>query len=199
MRSVTPQCGQESEPMTEPPCVVATPGVARAIASAPSPGVTLKEGDGRPWQQKWREVLRLLERLREAYAGGVGDSTAVRQLVNGFFLECDHLVDWMMKDPAFVMKRTATQDIYDYAHKRSVPLQLCDAMCNTDKHRTRRSGHPTAEIDRLDKDPSGTWAVSLKVDWPARPRIQSRDALRLAEGCVSAWRTYFKRHNIPGL
>ena len=64
--------------------------------------ISLRKADVRPWAEKWIFVLHQLERLRAVYDGtdrprGTLD---IEGLAMSFFVECDHLEDWMKRDPA---------------------------------------------------------------------------------------------------
>ncbi len=108
-----------------------------------------------------------------------------------FFVECDHLRDWLDKDVAALAPAPAN-DIG--AHFRASPaLCMCNAICNTHKHHTRRSG-TTARIRQTSMSPAGA-SVSIEVDC-ASPSPTTVDALDLANDCVKAWRAFFTAFRI---
>jgi len=64
------------------------------------PGIRIGKGDHRPWLEKWKFVLHHLDRLRRYYESDVPDTgnLDVEAWATGFFVECDHLVDWLSQD-----------------------------------------------------------------------------------------------------
>jgi hypothetical protein len=103
-------------------------------------------------------------------------------------VDCDHLRDWLGSDPTLPIT-SADLD----AHVLGSPLKIGNAICNTHKHHTRRSG-TTARIRDTVLGPEVA-RVTIEIDW-ATPHATTVDALQLAEECVASWRAFFAQHNI---
>jgi hypothetical protein len=182
-----PGCGGQAR------SAVAQAGTAGVVAMAGGLSTTITRGDHRPWTEKWLTVLNCLDKLAEAYgpAGQALGNAEVEARVETFFVECDHLRDWLDKDVAALAPATAS-DIE--AHFLASPaLCTCNAICNTHKHHTRRSG-TTARIRQTSMSPAGA-RVSIEVDW-ALPSATTVDALDLANDCVKSWRSFFTTFGI---
>ena len=92
------------------------------------PGIRIGKGDHRPWLEKWKFVLHHLDRLRRYYESDLPDTgnLDVEAWATGFFVECDHLVDWLSQDISALGGVTDKQ-IRDFA-RNTEPLQRCDAI-----------------------------------------------------------------------
>ncbi len=116
----------------------------------------------------------------------------VDNTVYGFFVECDHLRDWLAHDN--VNAPQISQSIVDTHRDASPPLQTCSAVCNSHKHHTRRRGQVTARI--RDMEITSTAArVTIEVDW-STPSASTVDALDLADQCLASWRSFFSTHGL---
>lgn len=180
------------EPTPEMPSVVA--GRASVVFGAVRPGIKIGKDNHRPWLEKWRFVLHHGDRLRRYYVSDVPDTgnLDVEAWATGFFVECDHLVDWLSQDVS-ALGGVTEKEIRDFAES-SEALQRCDAICNTHKHHTRGvPTKPTARIGDVEQS-GGRWRVTVELDWLLRPNGPTIDALDLADQCVAEWRRFFKLH-----
>lgn len=73
-------------------------------------------------------------------------------------------------------------------------LKIAEGFSNTDKHHTRSHGLQ-AQISSLTCTPTGNQARVVWTDVASGGNGEI-DALHLAEGCVTAWRSFFA---VPGL
>jgi hypothetical protein len=89
-------------------------------------------------REQWQTILHCLEELRVAYSprGEALGTVEIKSRVETFFVECDHLRDWLKHDLRALPGVTAN-DIREYALKSSPALSICYAICNTHKHHTR--------------------------------------------------------------
>ncbi len=169
---------------------VETIGVVAAVGEV---SLKVTRGDDRPWTQKWLAVIHSLDALRDAYGGDARllGSVAIDSRVESFFVECDHLRDWLVGDVASLSDVVAP-DIEQH-FTASQPLLTCNKVCNTHKHHTRRSG-TTARIRATELTPTGA-RVTIEVDW-ATSQATTVDALDLAQDCVTSRRAFFTRFGI---
>jgi len=156
---------------------------------------SITRDDHRPWTEQWQTILHCLEELRVAYSprGETLGTVEIKSRVETFFVECDHLRDWLKHDLSALHGVTA-DDIRGYALRSSPALSTCYAVCNTHKHHTRDRGRTEAQIREISVSSSGA-RVAIEIDW-ASPSATTVDALGLAEDCVQAWSEFFKRFNI---
>jgi hypothetical protein len=167
-------------------------------------GVKITMDPDRPWQEHWGFVLHHLAKIESAYAGEVGlGNVEVQARVNSFFVECDHLRDWLKGDVAN-LPGVSKSHIDDH-FKKSIALQRCNAICNTHKHfkrsqtlKDKKKGKPmpmTARILSVNSD-RGRYDVIVELDWFG-PHAQRYDAKTLAKECVDSWHQFFRDHSIP--
>jgi len=171
---------------------IASPGAAESAATADRvTGIVVTKADNRPWVEKWQMVLHSLDKVCEVYANSNGLGTIeIECRVDSFFVECDHLRDWLLWDTSLP---AITETTIDRKVDSTAALSLCRDICNTHKHHTRRSGR-TARVRGVAIDaPRAT--VAIEVDW-ALPAATTVDALQLAEDCVQSWRDFFDEHGI---
>ncbi len=182
-----PRCGGRRTSAT---AAVESIGVVAAVGEV---SLMVTRGDRRPWTEKWRVVLHCLEELESAYSGDARrlGNVAIDSRVLSFFVECDHVRDWLEGDIAS-LGGVAPADVASH-FQASKPLLTCNAICNTHKHHTRRSG-TTARIRDTEVTPTGA-RVTLEVDW-ATPHATTVDALDLARDCVASWRAFFTTFGI---
>jgi hypothetical protein len=162
-------------------------------------GAKLTFGNQRPWEEKWQLARDYRDAIAALYVGRSNLSSRERQaLVTAFFVECDHLRDWLDGDIASLPGVTSN-DIYSH-FKGSQPLQHCNEICNTHKHysRIRKDGTvagPTARVREFTANPDGSTQVTIGLEW-ATPAETPIDALKLADQCLDSWRAFFKTHGI---
>lgn len=175
---------------------------ASVTFKAMTPGVRITKGTHRPWVEKWVFMMHHLKRLDEFYDTNVAGSgnLDVEAWATGFFVECDHLVDWLCGDVTALSGVTET-DIVNYA-KASAALRHADEISNTHKHYRRRpykkgmAPEPTARIGTTDRSSTGRWTVTIELDWLTRTTGPTIDARVLARECVEQWRAFFNAHTI---
>jgi hypothetical protein len=156
------------------------------------PTIAIGYNSPRPWKQKWQDVLNALGEVKSAYTAKEGQGNEdVRRIVEDFIKTCRELADWLWQNTN-VNKSTVIGLI-----RRSPSLRLADAMAQTTKHHTRRSGKDdpiTARITEIRVGPDGARA---QISWSrASGANGSEDALDLARRCVKAWRGFFVRRGL---
>jgi hypothetical protein len=198
-----PDCGENLDKVPkEDPCpscggsrrqAVVSPAPIEAVAVVESASYKITKGAApRPWTEKWQMVLFRFEDLERCYAGeSLRSSLEAETRANDFFIECDHLRDWLVNDHASVLGLTEGQ-IRAYV-KSSPALQACYDICNTYKHHTRDHG-TTARIKDVQIGLGSRW-ITYEIDWGA-PNAWTVDALDLANECVTSWRDFLKTNGI---
>jgi hypothetical protein len=173
---------------------VVTPEPARVTGTAGAPSIGIGRDDHRPWDEKWREVLRSRDLIRDAYtdARGLGNAE-VDARVNRFCSECHDLRDWLNNDIANLPGVTTTA--VKHHHDTERPLRISSAVANSHKHHTRYPGQTTARIRHTLVTPDQGARVTIEVDW-ATPHATTVDALDLANESVDRWRAFFKQNGI---
>jgi hypothetical protein len=160
------------------------------IATVEEVSLNITRDDHRPWSEKWLETLRCLRALEAAYTGTEGlNNDEIDDRCLSFFVACDHVRDWLAGDTP---PGVTTDDIEQH-FMSSEALQRCNAVCNTHKHHTRRSG-TTARIRETSITPSGN-RVTIEIDWATSNRT-TVDALDLANGCLESWRAFFTKFSV---
>jgi hypothetical protein len=179
-----PSCGGNRR------AAVVSPAPVEVVTTVESVSYKITKGDNRPWTEKWRLMLHHRDSLARSYAGEdrQGNIEAESRAMD-FFAECDHLREWLEHDSALGLNRGDIE-----AHfQSSSALRACNAICNTHKHHTRRSG-TTARIREVNVHPEGV-QVTIEVDW-TMPSASAVDALNLADECVASWRSFFVANRI---
>ena len=183
-----PTCGSTRRSIR----VQAQSGLATFV-TFPQPTIRISRDDKRPWVEKWKSTMSRLDALRAVYtrAEEPKSNVDVDNRALDFFVDCDHLRDWIAEDDVSLPTITWTEVRGHLAS--SPPLQVCNAICNSHKHHTRASG-VTARIRDTEIGPHGA-RVTIEVGW-ATPSATTVDALDLAEQCVESWRVFFKAQGI---
>jgi hypothetical protein len=191
-----PECGGRKRSAT------VTAPTGGAVATAHPPGVSVGMADRPLWQEQWRRVVTALAILRAAYEpdAQVSGNVEVDLRVRSFFTECHHFGgDWITKDLGNV-PNVEGANVKEHVEK-SQALSACEAICNKAKHFERDKGRSTGRVLRVDRDPSGSYRVPIRVDWAPQSERASEspscfDALELAEDCVTSWREFFAEFGI---
>ena len=158
---------------------------ANAGVSAHGPSVIVTSGDDPSWQEKWLIIQHHLSTIDAAYAGTApGGNIGLKGAILAFFTNCYHLWEWLVNDPT----TSVTEAAIDALLASSIPLQQCEAICNSDKHHTRNRGR-TARIRTTTGSTTGQ-SADVEVDWLS-PTAVTVDAHTLAEQCVVDWRAFF--------
>jgi hypothetical protein len=136
-------------------------------------------------------VLRAFEALQVIYASDTRsiDAERVDDEVLSLFDESDSLRDWLRDDLAVPPLSEEVKP-----SNLTSALAICNAICNTHKHRSRERGQPAARIEHNDRRPDGT-SISFILD-EGKPTQSTHDALVLATECMKEWRTLFAKHGL---
>jgi hypothetical protein len=170
-----------------------TPGPVQVTATAHAPSIAIGRDDHRPWHEKWREVRRSRDSIREAYSEcrGLGNA-AVDARVTHFCSECHDMRDWLRNDIANLPGVTLTAVKHHHDTERS--LRISSAVANSNKHHTRDRG-TTARIRHTLMTPDKGARVTIEVDW-ATAQATTVDALDLANKCVDSWQGFLNHNGI---
>lgn len=150
---------------------------------------TLKYG-GRAWQEVWRRLVRAHAHIVAIYDGTSGATESTddwRDAVVDFVVACHHLADWLNKDPSVGPgPRSAV-----WGYVRADPdLSLAQDFSNSQKHRDRKKASARlvyVESVSGGSDSGGSMSIAWDVDGKTQGR---RDALDLADACISKWRDF---------
>lgn len=196
-----PDCGANLDDVPQgepcPDCggmqrsIAASAHIAAVSVMAAEPDLDLQHGDHPPWTEKWHSATHCLDQLRSAYSAWPVTIDELEQRVTTFFVECDHLRDWLKKDLTALNGLTEPDLANHFSSTES--LRRCNAICNTHKHHTRDSG-TTARIRGTHLSRSGSF-VTIEIDW-ALPSATTEDALELADACLSSWRNFLENAGI---
>jgi hypothetical protein len=163
-------------------------GVALSAVATLTATASVGYNPQRPWQQKWRDVLHGLDVLRETYGQNDLDNEVVRRQVEDFFKDCRELADWL--------RQSANRpEAMDYVHA-DPNLELCDGMAQTTKHHTRK---PNPNSDPITARIAWVHGghVRGEIEWSSQNGAKgTEDALDLAERCVAAWESFFRRYRL---
>jgi len=186
-------------------------GVARVSVQAHNPGILLTKDDERPWIEKWQTTRDYRDLLADAYRDATGlGSRQIEGFATAFFTECDHLRDWLADDPS--LPSISRRKVERYMH-RCKPLEYCNAICNTHKHRQRRTKGPrrkwwqlwkkkygpplpAARVRQFERNADvGGATITIEMNWAQDDAFQL-DALQLADQCLDCWRAFFATHGV---
>ena len=174
--------------------VVVCPEPAHATGAAWAPSIRVRRDDHRPWYEKWREVLRSRDLIRDAYSDARGlANVEVEARVNRFCGECHDLSDWLKHNLADL--RGVTTTAVDEHVRQSEPLRKNSAVANSHKHHTRHSNQTTARIRDTLSTPDQGARVTIEIEW-ANAEATTLDALDLANDCVDSWRAFLTQKGI---
>src|SRR5437868_2214185 len=86
-----------------------------------------------PWKQQWNRVQRWLSRFRETNDGRAHDrdSDYYQDEAYAFFLNCYHLKDWLVHDPASAGLCRGDVDRFIAG---SINMKICSGLCLGSKH-----------------------------------------------------------------
>ena len=144
----------------------------------------------RMWTARWQEMIDHKRQVDSAYRGTTAPSVdEFRMAIDGFFVACEHLKDWLIHDLRFSVtgqndhlapdaknEKRRSKLVRDFADQ-TLALRVADAYANTWKHHSRiRPGKddPYAWIDTVTSHRAGMTAeIWLKepnklVPWPPR-------------------------------
>ncbi|WP_237164683.1 hypothetical protein [Mycobacteroides salmoniphilum] len=173
-------------------------GSANIVASPPAAVLYLP---GRHWQHKYLDVLADLRVLEAVYNLPVDSQLTparARELsraAEGFFKTCRELADWIKEETG----RDAIKHIHDAPGPAfPTPLQLCDAVAQTAKHRTRvpkeRREPISATTGIVHRGENG---LQADIAWrTGQSNISTVDALALAKKCIGEWQSYFQNNDL---
>ena len=153
----------------------------------------MKEPLPRPWRDLWwviRDALTEISIATGSQASKLG-VPVLRSRFSRFFVEMDHLRDWLSTDDDELPHVTEAM-VNQFAFNND-QLRVVNALSNTTKHRKRRSGM-VADITAITFSPvraivNVSYAEGLE-------HMGVTDALVLARGAIDAWGQFFDKYGI---
>lgn len=151
------------------------------------------------YREQYDRVKRWYERCAAINQGRVHEAASDNYVdeIYAFFLNCYHLKDWIIADPAAL---PTNQRVENYINS-STPLKLCADICNSLKH--LRLTHPPRSGENpvfgkkhfaVQLGPGDPTRISLKyeIDTKSGPV----DAFELATECVAAWNAFLSTNGL---
>lgn len=139
----------------------------------------------RPWQDKWREVLRRRERLQRAYSGALSplSNDDCKDFVVDFADSCLEVRDHLYQDPASpILQNDANNAVTSATY-----LPIVRDLSNIDKHHTStRATTLPAHVSHITQP-----NIDIQVTHHRPPIPSPVDALKLADEAVAKWETFF--------
>ncbi len=162
------------------------------VAITESVSFVITKGDDRPWTEKWQLMLHHLAALERIYSGeGRHGNLEAESRATSFFVECDHLAEWLWQD--VTLRPRLTERVVNDHVETHPSLVTAQDISNTHKHHTRR---PEARAARIRKVGLGDQVrLTIELDW-AGPNASTVDALELARQCVADWRGFLTNRGI---
>jgi hypothetical protein len=144
-------------------------------------------GPDRSWVEKWLSVRKQLERVETACStSGYKGIDDVKQAFEGFFIECNHMYDWLRRDKSTGLTKSDLDKHIFGDHD----LKICRGAANVAKHYVRDDPNAmTARIASVAARPTG---VEVKLDWAEGSNSGTEDALDFARRCVVSWEQFLK-------
>ena len=143
------------------------------------------------YSEQFARMKRYLERFGEIHAGRVHDRDSEHYLddVYSFFLNCYHLKDWLIHDPAFPANAAEVEGFIN----SNVGLQVCADICNAHKHLLLK--HPrSAENPKMGPKKFfvglGSGPTTVRANYTIDTASGPREAYELAERCAELWRSF---------
>jgi hypothetical protein len=142
-------------------------------------------GPNRSWSEKWLSVRKQLERVETACsANGYKGIDDVSRAFAAFFIECNHMYDWLWQDKSTGLPKSDVSK-YMFADK---DLRICSGAAIVAKHHTRDD--PGAMTDRLLSVSARPTGVEVMFEWSKGSSSGTEDALEFARRCVASWERF---------
>ncbi|MET3934851.1 hypothetical protein [Arthrobacter sp. OAP107] len=145
-------------------------------------------GPQKSWLEQWGVVERSYEKLKGIY-DSLTDNQIATSTVKEFFIHCWHLKDWLVEDREISVE---SADI-GVLLRTEPDLKVCNAMANTSKHHTLSPGKVSARVVSVVTQPKG----QVTIEITSTSGAEKRDALELANSCMSIWKKFLKQHGPP--
>lgn len=148
--------------------------------------------------EQFARVKRYHERFREINEGKSHclNSAYYEDDVYSFFINCHHLKDWIISDPAVTL---SNQNVENWV-KVNPALLICADMCNGAKHLKRTPNRiVSGKVRSID---SKAYSVAIKEGSTKPPTITIKffidnfDAFKVATECILKWEEFFKKNAI---
>lgn len=145
------------------------------------------------YQEQFERLNRWYKRFKEINNGRIHDKSSefYKDDVYAFFMNCYHLKDWIINDPA-----TEADDklVENYINKNR-ELLICADICNGLKH-FRLKKERSKESPKLGgmkaKVHLGTEPTTIAVEYEINTSSGPIDAFDLATKCMKAWEDFIK-------
>ena len=146
------------------------------------------------YTEQLARLRRSFERFGEIDSGRIHDRNShhYEDELYVFFMNCHHLKDWLINDPAF---STPKADIEGFINLNA-ELQLCADICNSHKHLAlskppRSTESPTMGVRNFAVS-LGVGPVQLSAKYAIDTKSGPIDAYKLASKCLDLWITFIK-------
>ncbi len=143
------------------------------------------------YSNQFIRMERYLKRFYEIRTGRDHDHDSEYYLdeVYSFFLNCYHLKDWLIHDPAFPANAAEIEGFINL----NVDLQICADICNGHKH-LKLSRPRSAESPKMGTTKFfvglGSGQPTIGANYTVDTASGPRDAYALAERCTELWRSF---------
>jgi hypothetical protein len=122
-----------------------------------------------------------------------------QDLMWAFFQNCWHIKDWVLNDERVPQ---ATRSAIAVMALNSIPLKVCEQLCNGTKHlgptrkKRRAKKGPIAKHGCVETtvDASGRTEMDCMIDTGAGKQVSGR---LLAHQCIAEWASIFQSHGLP--
>jgi len=165
--------------------------------------VTEDHMDHPSWREQYKRVKRWRPRLSEPRRHEESEEEHELRLgddVRAFFIECYHLVDWLVNDPAVRLPRKEG----DRLVHESNWLRRCKDVCDGSKHMIVKKGRVTL----VGGEPIEDEASDVILDEAGEAILNERmtevgtvegtwEAREMADACISEWQRILRRIGLP--
>ena len=150
-------------------------------------------------QEQFKRVQRWYERFKNINNGKIHDepSEFYEDKMYAFFMNCYHLKDWIINDPAAA---SVAHKVENYINN-NLDLKICGNLCNSLKHlyldterfppRSREDPKFGTKIAKYNISEN-----SIKFYYTIDTLSGHRDAFEIATKCIEAWDKFYSDNNL---
>jgi hypothetical protein len=148
------------------------------------------------YAEQFARVKRYYERFKEI---GEGKSHCLNSAyyeddVYSFFINCHHLKDWIINDPAVAVSE---QDVENWVNANP-PLLICADICNGAKHLSRMPNRIVSGKERSIDSKAYSIAIMEGSVQPAKITVKffidKSDAFKVATECIQKWEEFINKN-----
>lgn len=144
------------------------------------------------YQEQFKRLHRWYEIFKKINDGKIHDkpSDFYQDEVYAFFMNCHHLEDWIINDPAAASVANKVEKFINNNRELSLCADICNGLKHLRLNKKERSGENPKFGPRIYRVHLGTEPTTIAAKYTINTLSGPIDAFEIATKCMEAWESF---------